>query len=206
MYHPFKVKVSVFDPSTTVEVELPVHQEDWDSLVERAASDAKDQLIEIDYEFAEQGEEWGTCGGYIDYEGMSHDCNNDQAVIAYCMTPYQTVGSILHDWGMLEQLRDAVVLELETNHPEKVEQIQALKQIDDVAKAMLCASDWDCCDCEDVEFPGELWDKDAQICLIHCDYPLDLLDEIARRVQSSLESGIRSRFFANSLCIKDKRT
>lgn len=180
-----KVKVSVFDPSTTVEVELPVRQEDWDSQVDVMADEVEVQLTEIDEELAQQGEEEVISTGYIDGEGMAHDCNNDQARIASCMTPYWTVGSMLHDWGMLEQLRDAVVRELEDHHPEKVEQIQAIKQADDVEKAMLSASDWDCCHCEGEEFPGELWDEDAQICLIHCEYPLNMLDEIARRVQPS---------------------
>jgi hypothetical protein len=89
------------------------------------------------------------------------------------------MGTILCHLSTLGALRNAIIEELETNHPEKVREIQMLKELKDLDS-----------DREEHHIEDE-WtkeksegqpDQERLLRMVIDEYPLDLLDELARKV------------------------
>lgn len=171
-----KVKASVLDPSTTVIVNVNIPIDIWDKTVEWLAdmiSDEMENWEDVDYSQA---------GGYIDYDGHSHDGSPEQSRVAFFLTLFPvTVGGFLAACEALGTLRDAMVKELETSQSEKTKEIALLKSLTALEPAMLNEDDAHWLMAE--KGLDEWEDEDKQICYIHCEYPTELLDELAIKTQ-----------------------
>ena len=166
------VEVFILEPETVVDVTIPIPQDEWEYVVNEAVGEIG---AVIDEEFMEPFSEEDDVkeAGYLDLDGYSHSCTGRQAYIATCLgyVPASAC-DILDHAHALGTLRDAVIKELETNHPEKEKVIQLLKDIAD----------------EDLRYAFSDMDEDddeesheiKQICSVQ--YPEDLLDELAERI------------------------
>ena len=167
-----EVEVFLLDTETVVDVTIPIPQDDWEYVINEAVGEIG---AVIDEEFMEPFSEEDDVkeAGYLDLDGYSHNCTGRQAYIATCLgyVPASAC-DILDHANVLGTLRDAVIKELETNHPEKAKVIQLLKDIAD----------------EDLRYAFSDMDEDddeesheiKQICSVQ--YPEDLLDELAERI------------------------
>ena len=113
-------------------------------------------------------------GGYIGNEGHSHYCTSAQARMAYhVLGSGCEFGRILAHLGALEQLRDAIIKDLvegDTEHQYE-EELLMLKSIKNLEQAMLGYELDDTSDSEEDQIVY-IWDR----------YPLELLDELAKRI------------------------
>ena len=85
------------------------------------------------------------------------------------------MGTILCHLSALSALRNAVIEKLETNHPEKVREIQMLKDLKDLD------SNREEFHIED-EWTKEKSEGQPDQEMVVGEYPLDMLDELARKV------------------------
>lgn len=175
-YKTIKVYASVCDHSTVYEVEVAIPKDEWerelDNLAEEVDADIDNYIyMEGQDEYHDFVEGFKDSTGYIDgLYGHSHDCNSDQARMAYHLQSFGAdVDVFLDHCDALGTLRDALVRELETNHPEKIREIYALKNISDLDEAMVS------------HYRDE--DDEEWICHIYCRYPLELLDDLDRRMR-----------------------
>ena len=166
------VYASVCDHSTVYGVEVAIPKDEWERELDYLAEEVDADIWNMDMD-EEEKEEYAesTSTGYIDTTyGHSHDCNPDQARMAYHLQSFGAdVDVFLDHCDALGTLRDALVRELETNHPEKVKEIETLKNLSDLDEAMVS------------HYRDE--DDEEWICHIYCEYPLELLDDLDRRMR-----------------------
>ena len=167
-----KVEVFILDTKTIVDVNISIPQDEWEYVVNEAVGEIGVVIAE---EFMEPFSEEDDVkeAEYLDLDGFSHSCTGRQAYIATCLgyVPASACDVLDHAHA-LGTLRDAVIKELETNHPEKEKVIQLLKDIAD----------------EDLRYAFSDMDEDEdeesheikQICSV--EYPDELLDELAKRI------------------------
>lgn len=180
-YKNIKVYASVCDHSTVYEVNVAIPMETWERNVDNLADVVEVDIVNYifgledeDYDYAEHFKD---STGYIDtFYGHVHDCSPDQTRIAFHLDASGvSVDRFLEDCDALGIFRDAFVKELETNHPEKSAEINALKSIVDLEKGMLTWYDND----------DRLLEDEDWICHIYCEYPLELLDDIDRKMRQN---------------------
>jgi hypothetical protein len=170
------------DPSKIIEVEVPVTENKWKSEMEILVEEIECNLEDEEF-FAEsdgEGIDNDSYNYYVDNYGMIHNGNSSQCKMAHhLMARGADMGTILCHLSTLGALRNAIIEELETNHPEKVREIQMLKELKDLD------SDREKHHIED-EWTKEKSegqpDQERLLRMVIDEYPLDLLDELARKV------------------------
>lgn len=174
-----QVLVEVFGVGP-VEVDLSISKVRWDSVVESLAEEVADEIENFAYEIENEDDslDFGDSIGYIDTEtGYCYDCTPEQALIAFHLQSGMRMEMILYNLSALETLRDALIKELKTNHPEHTKEIQRLKDITCPGCAMsedgFCHDDNERCEQE-------------QVCQIHSGYPTELLDDVASKIDKNL--------------------
>ena len=174
-----EVEVFLLDTETVVDVNIAIPQDDWEYVINEAVGEIG---AVIDEEFMEPFSEEDDVkeAGYLDLDGYSHNCTGRQAYIATCLgyVPASAC-DILDHANALGTLRDAVIKELETNHPEKEKVIQVLKNIAD-EDLRYAFSDMDSSSYHDDEDGDDEPHEKEQICSV--EYPDELLDELAKRI------------------------
>ena len=184
MDYQLKVKAKVFmdvishrnyNLSTTVEVNVPIPEERWESEMSILVDEIEADIDNCD----EDEEDFADSTGYIGTDGYVYDCNSSQARMAYHLMGFGgDLATILSHCSALGTLRDAMVAELEANQPEKVREIQMLKDMKDL--------DSDDEDENEEDWFGDNWerlsDKMKMKEMVVGEYPLDMLDELARRI------------------------
>lgn len=174
-----EVEVFLLDTETVVDVNIAIPQDDWEYVINEAVGEIG---AVIDEEFMEPFSEEDDVkeAGYLDLDGYSHNCTGRQAYIATCLgyVPASAC-DILDHANALGTLRDAVIKELETNHPEKEKVIQLLKNIAD-EDLRYAFSDMDSSSYHDDEDGDDEPHEKEQICSV--EYPDELLDELAKRI------------------------
>ena len=182
MDYQLKVKAKVYmdvishdnyNLSTTVEVNVPIPEEKWESEMSMLVDE-----IEADIDNCDEDEE-DFATGYIGTDGYVYDCSSSQTRMAYHLMGFGgDLATILSHCSALGTLRDAMVAELEANQPEKVREIQMLKDMKDL--------DSDDEDEKEEDWFGDNWerlsDKVKMKEMVVGEYPLDMLDELARRI------------------------
>jgi hypothetical protein len=161
-YYPTKVEVDVAIPNDVWNKELDLIQEELEPAIKEAES------MGVDAEYFKDS----FC--YTDYEDNSYECNPVQSRMAsmllYCDV---RIGDILYYNELMETVRDKMVKELEKDLPWTEQEIKLLKNVKDFRKEMTydyLMAEW-----------GQ-WNNENQVCLIHDAYPLDMLDELAKRL------------------------
>ena len=174
-----QVLVEVFGVGP-VEVDVSVPKDRWNSVVESLAEEVADEIEYFAYEIEDEDDslDFGDSTGYIDTEtGYCYDCTPEQALIAFHLQTGMRMEMILYNLSALETLRDALIKELETNHPELTKEIQRLKEI----TCPGCAMSEDGFYHDDNERCEQ-----EQVCQIHSGYPTELLDDVANKIDKDL--------------------
>ena len=184
MDYQLKVKAKVYmdvishdnyNLSTTVEVNVHIPEEKWESEMRILVDEIEADIDNCD----EDEEDFADSTGYTGTDGYVYDCNSSQARMAYHLMGFGgDLATILSHCSALGTLRDAMVAELEANQPEKVREIQMLKDMKDL--------DSDDEDEKEEDWFGDNWerlsDKVKMKEMVVGEYPLDMLDELARRI------------------------
>ena len=166
-----------YNLSATIEVNVPIPEEEWESEMNILVDE-----IEADIENCDADEDDLDDGsGYIGTDGYVYDCNGSQTRIAYHLMDFGgDMATILDHCSALGALRDAMVAELEANQPEKIREIQMLKDMKDLD------SDDDEKEEDEEDWYGDNWDRLSDKMkmkeMVVGEYPLDMLDELARRI------------------------
>ena len=166
-----------YNLSTTVEVNVPIPEEKWESEMNILVDE-----IEADIENCDADEDdLDDASGYIGTDGDVYDCNGSQTRIAYHLMDFGgDMATILDHCSALGALRDAMVAELEANQPEKIREIQMLKDMKDLD------SDDDDKEEDEEDWYGDNWDRLSDKMkmkeMVVGEYPLDMLDDLARRI------------------------
>ena len=165
-----KIKVYAEVGELLFDVYVTVSQEAWDEELDSLEEEVRDDIANCEGE----DEDFNESTGYIGNEGHSHNCTSAQARMAYhVLGSGCEFGLILARLGALEQLRDAIIKDLvegDTEHQYE-EELQMLKGIKNYEQAMLGYELDDTSDSEEDQVVY-IWDR----------YPLELLDELAKRI------------------------
>lgn len=165
-------------PPTIVEVEVPIPEKEWESELGMLVDEIEADIENATYEDGIDEDDFADATGYYGMDGYAYDCNPVQSRMAYHLMNFGAdMATIMSHCSALGALRDALVAELEANQPEKIREIQMLKDMKD-----LDADD----DEDEDDWNGKNWDSLSDRAklkeMITGEYPLDLLDELARRV------------------------
>ncbi len=169
------------DPSKIIEVDIPVPENRWKSEMEILVEEIECELEDEEFFADSEGEDIdydSYC--YVDNYGMVHNGNSSQCkMVYYLMARGADMGTILCHLSALGALRDAIIEELETNQPEKIREIQMLKSLKDLdsdKEAYHAEDEWN-----EENSEGQS-DQERLLRMVIDEYPLDLLDELARKV------------------------
>ena len=170
------------DPSKIIEVSVPISENKWKSEMEILVEEIECDLEDEEFFAESEGEDIdnGPFVNYVDNYGMVHNQHSSQCKMAHhLLARGADMGTILCHLSALGALRDAIVEELETNQPEKVREIQMLKELKDLdfyGEAYHIEDEWN-----EENREGQS-DQERLLGMVIDEYPLDLLDELARRV------------------------
>ena len=170
------------DPSKIIEVSVPISENRWKSEMEILVKEIECDLEDEEFFAESKGEDIDNDSfvNYVDNYGMVHNHHSSQCKMAHhLLARGADMGTILCHLSALGALRDAIVEELETNQPEKVREIQMLKELKDLdfyGEAYHIEDEWN-----EENREGQS-DQERLLGMVIDEYPLDLLDELARRV------------------------
>ena len=170
------------DPSKIIEVCVPISENKWKSEMEILVEEIECGIEDEEFFAETEGEDTDndSYDYYVDNYGMVHNHHFYQCKMAHhLMARGADMGTILLHLSALAALRDAIVEELETNQPEKVREIQMLKDLKDLDSnrdAFHIEDEWN-----EENHEGQS-DQERLLRMVIDEYPLDLLDELARMV------------------------
>ena len=170
------------DPSKIIEVSVPISENKWKSEMEILVEEIECDLEDEEFFAESEGEDIdnGPFVNYVDNYGMVHNHHSSQCKMTHhLLARGADMGTILCHLSALGALRDAIVEELETNQPEKVREIQMLKELKDLdfyGEAYHIEDEWN-----EENREGQS-DQERLLGMVIDEYPLDFLDELARRV------------------------
>ena len=175
------------DTSNIIEVELLISENKWKSemeiLVEEIECDIEDEEFFAESEGEDIDNE--SYNYYVDNYGMIHNGKSSQCKMAHhLMARGADMGTILCHLSVLGALRDAIIEELETNQSKKVRELlifKDLKDLDSNREAYHIEDEWT------KENSEGLSDQERLLRMVIDEYPLDMLDELAKKVNR--ESG-----------------
>lgn len=152
-----KVNIKIRIGDLEGESESVIPRKNWEELLPSIVQDVKNAMD--DNEICE--EDFKDSTGYIDQEGISHDCTPEQAFIAtLLMESGMSMGLILLNCKALENLYNSLKADLQQYAPDS-DELSMLEEVEDIELAM---------------YGGD--DEDERIVFIEDEYPAILLDEI----------------------------
>ena len=168
-----KIKVTAVVNGAAFEEELSIPMDSWNDEMEMLAREVGYEMLDDD-NYDE--EDLKNTTGYIDDDGLAHDCTPAQANIAYYLLCRACeLEKILYHLEVLGDLRDSIVKDME-GKTEFEDVLPTIKNITDFDKDILG---------EIIDEEGSIIDNVEPIIKIIGEFPLEILDEIAERLEDN---------------------